>query len=58
MRLILQIISGLALVMTILPSIVYCFGKMELDSVIWLLNLASVVWFVVTPFWMDRKEQS
>ncbi len=58
MRLVLQIISWIALAMTVLPSVVYFSGNMELDRVKWLLILASVVWFVVTPFWMGKKEQS
>ena len=58
MRLVLQIISWIALAMTVLPSAVYFSGNMELDRVKWLLILATVVWFVVTPFWMGKKEQS
>ena len=58
MRLALQIISWLALVMTVLPSLIYFSGNMELTSVIKLLNAASIVWFVATPFWMDRKTES
>ncbi len=58
MRLVLQIISCIALAMTVLPSLVYFSGNMELERVKWLLILASVVWFVVTPFWMDKKEQA
>ena len=58
MRLALQIISWLALVMTVLPSLIYFSGNMELTSVIKLLNAASIVWFVATPFWMDRKKES
>ena len=58
MRLVLQIISWIALAMTVLPSVVYFSGNMELDRVKWLLIFASVVWFVVTPFWMGKKEQS
>jgi len=58
MRLVLQIISWIALAMTVIPSIVYFSGNMDLDRVKWLLVLATVVWFVVTPFWMDKKETS
>ena len=58
MRLVLQIISCLALAMTVLPSIVYFSGNMELDRVKLLLLVASVVWFAATPFWMDRKKES
>ncbi len=58
MRLVLQLISWIALIMTVLPSLIYFSGNMELDHVKLLLIVASVVWFVVTPFWMDRKKQS
>ena len=58
MRLVLQIISWIALAMTVLPSIVYFSGNMELERVKWLLILATVVWFATTPFWMDKKEES
>ena len=55
MRLILQIISWIALAVTVVPSILFFFGSMELDRVKWLLIYATVVWFVVTPFWMGHK---
>lgn len=58
MRLMLQIISWIALAMTVLPSIVYFSGHLELERVKWLLILATVVWFAVTPFWMGKKEES
>jgi hypothetical protein len=58
MRLVLQIISWIALAMTVIPSLVYFSGNMELERVKWLLILASVVWFATTPFWMGQKEQS
>ena len=58
MRILLQIISAIALVMTVLPSLIYFSGNMELATVKWLLIVASVVWFVATPFWMDRKKES
>jgi len=58
MRLVLQVISWIALAMTVLPSVAYFSGNMELDRVKWLLVLATVVWFATTPFWMDKKEES
>ncbi len=54
MRIILQIVSWLALAFTVLPSILYFMGSMELDTVKWLMLLATIVWFVTTPFWMER----
>jgi len=55
MRKILQIISLVALGGTIIPSMLYCVGSMPLDIVKWIMLLATIVWFAVTPFWMNRK---
>ena len=53
-RLALQGISWLALGLTILPTVLYLTGQMELDPAKWLMLLATIVWFAVTPLWMDR----
>jgi hypothetical protein len=58
MRIALQIVSLVALGVVVLPSIVYFSGNMELDRVKWLLLLATIVWFVVTPFWMGKDAKS
>ncbi len=55
MRIILQIISWIALAATLVPSMLYCVGSMPLDMVKWIMLLATIVWFAVTPFWMNRK---
>ncbi len=51
----LQGISWLALGLTILPSMLYLAGRMELDPAKWLMLLATIVWFVITPLWMGRE---
>ena len=54
-RSLLQIISWIALAGTILPSILFLAGTMELAaSKHWLLA-ATVLWFIATPLWMGRK---
>ena len=53
-RPVLQGISWLALGLTILPTVLYLAGQMELDPAKWLMLLATIVWFAVTPLWMDR----
>ncbi len=55
MRPILQILSLLALIALTLPSIIFLSGRMELDTVKWLMLLATIVWFVAaTPLmWKD-----
>lgn len=56
MRRILQFISIVSLIGTLAPSMLYCAGMMaSLDRVQWIMNLSMIVWFVVTPFWMERK---
>ena len=52
MRPILQIVSLLALIALTLPSIIFLAGRMELDTVKWLMLLASIVWFVAATPWM------
>ncbi|MBM4092942.1 MAG: hypothetical protein FJ276_26565 [Planctomycetes bacterium] len=54
MRLLTQILSWLALAGTILPSVLYATGQLELETCKWIMVVATVVWFVATPFWMGR----
>lgn len=55
MRKALQIISWLALAATVVPSFVFLVGRLELaDMKLWML-VATAVWFVATPLWMERK---
>ena len=55
MRSILQIVSLLALIGLTLPSIIFLAGRMELNTVKWLMLIATIVWFVATPLWMGRE---
>lgn len=58
MRTIAKIISLVALIGVIAPSIAYLAGSMTLDRVkLWML-ICTVVWFITVPLWMDRKEES
>ena len=54
MRPILQILSLAALLLTVLPSVLFFAGKLELDAVKQWMLLATLLWFVVTPLWMGR----
>ncbi len=56
MRPILKIVSVIALIALILPSVLFLAGRMELDSVKWFMILASIVWFAAaTPvMWKDN----
>lgn len=57
MRNILKIISLLALVVTIVPSILFFSGYegFNLEKVKSCMLISTLVWFVVTPFWMGRE---
>lgn len=51
-----QIISWIALAATIITPMVFLAGKLELDAMKLWLSVATVVWFVATPIWMERGE--
>lgn len=57
MRILLQFVSLIALLATVVPSMIYCAGGMALEMVKWIMLLATIVWFAVTPFWMNRKQE-
>lgn len=54
-RRMLQIASWLALAGTILPSIAFLAGTVPLDGAKWIMLLAMIAWFIVTPLWMGRE---
>ena len=55
LRRILQLVSWLALAGTLLPSCLFLLNMADLDSVKTMMLVSTVVWFVVTPWWMQRK---
>ena len=55
LRRILQVVSWLALAGTVLPSCLFVANSLELDSVKTAMLVSTVVWFVATPLWMQRK---
>ncbi len=54
----LQTVSVLSLLMTIVPSVMFLSGAVELAQVKLLMIFATVVWFAATPFWMGKKVSS
>ncbi len=51
----LKLVSLLALLATILPSILCLMGMIELETVKWSAFIGTIVWFAVTPLWMGRE---
>ncbi len=58
MRPVLKIVSILSLIALIMPAILFLAGGMELNTVKWVMLLATLVWFATaTPvMWKDRGE--
>ncbi len=58
LRPILQAISAVALLGTILPSVLYFVGSITLPHCTTLMLITTIIWFVVTPLWMGRAPES
>ena len=58
MRSTLQIVSLLALIALTLPSVIFLAGKLELNTVKWLMLLATIVWFVTATPWMWKDNSA
>lgn len=58
MRLAAQIISWISLVVLMVPVLLYLAGQVSsLDQVKWIMNMASIVWFVTASIWMWNQKQ-
>jgi hypothetical protein len=58
MRLVAQIASWISLVVLMVPVLLYLAGQMSsLDRVKWIMNMASIVWFVTASIWMWNQKQ-
>lgn len=57
MNTVLKVISYIALFVTVIPSILFLKGSMDLDRVKFIMLAATVLWFVVTPFWMGKESK-
>jgi hypothetical protein len=49
-----RVVSWLALAATIVPPLLFFADRMALGDVKLWMTVATVVWFVATPLWMDR----
>lgn len=56
MKSIASLISLIALSLTLLPSLLFYTGSLDLDQVKDLCLVGTIIWFVVTPFWLGRRE--
>ena len=55
MRTILIVVAVLSLVLLMLPSILFLAGRMELDTVKWIMMAATIVWFATATPWLWKR---
>jgi hypothetical protein len=56
MRKALQIVSWLALAGIVVPPFLYFHRTLAHDALKTVMLVATIVWFVTTPFWMSRSQ--
>lgn len=58
MRIILQIISLVGLLMTIVPSILLFSGKISHIQQNWYMAIGTFIWFLSAIFWLGKKSKA
>jgi hypothetical protein len=55
MRTIFIVISVLSLVVLMVPPILFLAGRIELDTVKWVMLVATVIWFLTRTPWLWKQ---
>ena len=58
MKLILKIISFIGLGLSIVPAILVFGGQLDAETCKQLMLLGTVLWFLIAPSWMIKKEEA
>jgi hypothetical protein len=53
---ILKFISWAALLLLVLPGLLYLMGKITLDQVKTIMLIATIIWFITATLWMWESE--
>ena len=53
--LLLKIISYVALIGTIIPSLLVFFGDMSIEANKTIMTVSMIVWFITAPFWINKN---
>lgn len=56
MRRVAQIVSWIALIGALAPACLFFVDRCTLEQVKQWTLVATIVWFIATPFWMDRAK--
>lgn len=57
MKIIYQIISGIGLALTIIPSILVFAGQLDFQTNKTLILVGTFLWFLSAPFWVGEKPE-
>lgn len=52
-----KIVSLVALVVTIAPSLLHFLGMLDAEPMKWIALFGTIVWFIATPLWMGREPE-
>ncbi len=58
MKILIKIGSFLSLMLTIVPSIIFFVGNLELSQMKGYMGIGMVLWFVTAPFWINKPSKS
>ena len=49
-------VSLIALAVTVIPSLLFFFGAIGLESMKWTALIGTITWFASTPTWMGQSD--
>lgn len=55
MKLLLKLISFIGLALTVVPAFLVFVGTLELNMHKNLMLIGTLLWFIPTPFWINKK---
>lgn len=58
MKILIKIGSFLGLALTIVPSLSFFTGDLELSQMKVYMGVGMVLWFVTAPFWINKSSKS
>lgn len=58
MKILIKIGSFLSLALTIVPSLIFFTGDLELSQMKVYMGVGMVLWFVTAPFWINKSSKS
>lgn len=57
MKFLLKLVSVIGLVLSIVPPVLFFFGKMEMSPMKLWMGIGMLAWMVTAPFWINKKQE-